>query len=265
MAALQMADIVRERRASSWDSHNDAVKSLRHQILQNQLGEIELPMDGDVEARRVEHDAKGPGFSITDSPTPWSWKSMLAALKPADLEKVVGHGIVSASVKRRHGSYDHVFAAVAVDKGWSWPGSDTEPPPIVDFAFRRVDGSTVLVHPRRGKKKLVDIVLEGSKAVGDHPPKGFGKSEGRSTYRRYKTGAFSDRAFELGEAAAVYPKVAATPWRPEVAGLRDGPAVAGPSGEGNVPSPAFVTGPRSRARVAKGRRRRRPLSRPPPP
>lgn len=238
MAATQMADIVREQagKVTQWESHNDALKSFRHQILQHQWGEIDLPMEGEVEARRVEHDAKGPGFSITDSLTPWSWKGMLAAMKPADAERAVGPGIVSASVKRRQGSYDHVFAAVAVSKGWSWPGSDTEPPPVVDFAFRRVDGSTVLVHPRR-KKGTVDIVVEGPKAVGVHPPKGFGKSQGRGTFRRYKTGAYDpDRAFEPGEAAAVYPRVAATPWVGSgAAGPRDGPAVAGPSGEGNVP------------------------------
>jgi hypothetical protein len=203
-------------------------------------------MDGDALVYRVVHDAKGPGFNVPDSPIPWSWKGMLVAMKPDDAARAVGPGIASVSAKRRRGSYDHPFAAVAASKGWSWPGSDLEPPPIIDFAFLRVDGSTMLVHPRR-KKRAVDIVLQGQKPVGTFPAKGFGKSEGRGTFRRYKTGAYdADAAFEPGEAATGYPRVMGDRWGgPAVAdqaaaaakaaaAAAQGPAVAGPSGGGNV-------------------------------
>jgi hypothetical protein len=260
--AMQLADILRDSAASEWESHNFALKAFRHRLLQDALGELTFPTEGRamVMARQVQHDAKGPGFEVLDAVLPWSWKDMLASMKTDVQARVVGTGITSVSVRRRGPkSYDHAFAAVAASKGWTWPGSDREPPPIVDFAVRRSDGTTILVHPRK-KRGQCDVIEDGGIPVSKTPAKGYGKSDGRGTFQSYLSVAYHETAFTPGFGSATYPTARAAVAAPAGGGRGGGGASAGAA----VAAPAGG-GDRSALPAVKGKGRGFPPPRQPPP
>ncbi len=280
--AMQLADILKDGEASQWSDHNFALKAFRHRLLQEALDALTFPMMGRavVMARKVQHDAKGPGFEVTDELLPWSWKDMLAAMKTDVQKRIVGPGIIAVSVQRRGPqSYDHAFAAVAVSKGWTWPGSDREPPPIVDFVVRRSDGSTICVHPRK-KRGKVDIIVHGGVPVSTSPANGYGKSDGPGTFRRYRSGAYDpDAAFTPGIGHGTYPTAVAKPAgggdgaraavADQNAGSSDLPVVMGTSSGASIPPPQRPPPPppQNNPRLANATTKAPPthLPRPPPP
>ncbi len=244
LLAMELASILKDSTGSSWTDHNFALKALRHRLLQESLGELTFPIVGQtaVAVNLIQHDAKGPGFEVTDEIGSWSWKDLIAALPKTTQDRIVGTGITGVSVKRRGPkSYDHAFAAVAASKGWTWPGSDKEPPPIVDFAFYRSDGSIILVHPRK-KRGQVDIIVEAGVPVTETPAKGWGKSDGPGTFRYFRDGAYADSAFTPGFGYQEYPKgradLAGGAWSAvadQSACSSDLPVVMGQSGGASVP------------------------------
>mgnify|MGYP000565185416 CR=1 FL=1 len=79
----------------------------------------------------------------------WDWRALVAGMSKADRDRLFeDQDITAVAVAQRPGSYDHHMASAAKKNNWAHFC-----PEIVDFAFCRGDGNTVLVHPRWKKKK----------------------------------------------------------------------------------------------------------------
>ncbi len=192
-----------------WANHNGALKFFRDQVIQDEAGmPVELALDRPADVRLVEHGAR-QNYAFGGWST-WDWRTFVLALRPEEQAEGVGPGITAVRVQRRPGSYDHHMAVAAREHGW--PSHMTE---IVDFAFVRADGITVLVHPRWRKKGKLEVIRlpPDSVAARQVPVKGAGRSDGPGTYRRITSAAYSDTAFARPGAPVVtgQPATAAAP------------------------------------------------------
>ena len=108
----------------------------------------------------------------------WDWRTFVASMSPAERDCLFGRQLITAvAVELRPGSHDPDMAVAAKENGW-----DDLCTEIVDFAFRRGDGSTVLVHPLRKRRKGVGVhsqlkPIESSNPVPVIPDKGRGNSD----------------------------------------------------------------------------------------
>lgn len=192
-----------------WSSHNGALKYFRDQVIQDVAGmPVELALDRPADVRTVEHGVK-QNYTFGGWST-WDWRTFILALRPEEQTAVVGAGITAVRVQRRPGSYDHHMAVAAREHGWQHHVEE-----IVDFAFARADGTTVLVHPRwrrKGKLEVIQLPAD-SAAVRMVPEKGPGRSDGPGTYKRITSAAYSDAAFARPAAPVVtgQPAAAADP------------------------------------------------------
>ena len=181
-----------------WSNHSGALKYFRDRVLTGEVPSKVLTTDEQVQ--RVVH---GPRQNYWFGEWgQWDWRSFVDAISPEDRERLFeGHEITAVAVERRAGSYDHHMAMAAKENHWMNACEE-----IVDFAFRREDGNTVLVHPRWRKKGCgFDFLmkpLEPSQPVPIIPNKGRGKSDGKGTYVRVTSAAYSADSYGLPAAAA---------------------------------------------------------------
>ena len=83
----------------------------------------------------------------------WDWRAFVAAMSQAERDRLFeGQLITAVAVERRPGPHCRNMAVAVKEKG-----RDDLCTEIVDFAFRRGDGRTVLVQPLRKKKKGVGV------------------------------------------------------------------------------------------------------------
>ena len=132
----------------------------------------------------------------------WDWRSFVAGMGNEQRDKLFeGHRIIAVAVERRVGCPDHNMCVAA--KTFGWIDSCWE---LVDFAFCRGDGRTVLVHPDWKKKgcgfKRLMKLVEPSEPVPIIPAKGKGMSDGKGTHKRIMTAAYSAAAFSPVGAAS---------------------------------------------------------------
>ena len=132
----------------------------------------------------------------------WDWRSFVAAMTKEQRDKLFeGHRIIAVAVERRAGCPDHNMAVAA--KAFGWIDYCEE---LVDFAFCRGDGRTVLVHPEWKKKgcgfKSVMKPVWPSEPVPIIPANGRGMSDGKGAHKRVTTAAYSLAAFSPVDAAS---------------------------------------------------------------
>jgi hypothetical protein len=106
-----------------------------------------------IQSIQVGDPSKGcaHGIQADGRKVAWSWRAFVAAMQPADAERVVGPGLIGISMCPRLGTFDHHRAQVAKSFGEDLSACEGRPP-IWDFEFYRSDGTFVLVHPRPGDR-----------------------------------------------------------------------------------------------------------------
>jgi hypothetical protein len=184
--------------AVPWSNHSGALKYFRDRVLTGEVPSKVLTTDEQVQ--RVVHGPR-QNYWFGDWGQ-WDWRSFVGAISPEDRERLFeGYEITAVAVERRAGSYDHHMAMAAKENHWMNACEE-----IVDFAFRREDGNTVLVHPRWKKKgcgfDFLKKPLEPSQPVPIIPNKGRGQSDGKGTYVRVTSAAYSADSYGLPAAAA---------------------------------------------------------------
>ena len=140
---------------------------------------------------------KGTGmeYSFKHGQTqPWSWRQMLAALKPPARHLILGNpplGVARLTCEPVCGSYDHKRWHAAVLAGRPYgPEVDV---PVWDFFLTRSDDTCVRFHTNFTNNKV-----EVAEVTGRHQPielpkppnNGKGKSDGRGTYSRHVKGNY---------------------------------------------------------------------------
>ena len=138
----------------------------------------------------INHDAKGMGWGWKDETRLWSWHEMIAQLTPESMELVVqgpdgrSSGLVGCSFAMRPNSYDHGRShMIKVNTG----EAPTIKLPIWDFVVHRADGTAIRLHPEWSKPRFPSFASEGYESAVAGPIMGYGNSDGRGTYFRYKT------------------------------------------------------------------------------
>ena len=122
---------------------------------------------------------------------PWSWREMLAGLRPDAMAAIVGTeeqgGVVSVTCEPLKDSYDHKRHHAAKEAGRPYPAD--APVPVWDFVVTRFDGSAVRFHTSQTKNKveIASVMARPNYPTNDMaPPKGRGESTGRGCYCHYK-------------------------------------------------------------------------------
>ena len=168
--------------------HNGALKYFRESA--EQLGNDYVQLDTESEVRAIKHAAKGMAFEIDwDNTEKWSWLEMVAQLTNESIDIVVkgpdnrSRGLIGCSVQSRPNTYDHKrhHALVAEKK------QQNKKLAIWDFVLHREDGSAIRLHPNWSNTKVETIALESHADEVEPPVAGLGKSDGRGTYKKYKT------------------------------------------------------------------------------
>ena len=130
----------------------------------------------------------------------WSWHEMVAQLDPASMWVVVegtdgrSGGLVACTFAIRPNSYDHKRSHMLKETTGRAPNVRL---PVWDFVLHRDDGTGLRLHPRwsppgKGKKskksrpEVETFELGGHAAPVPVPDAGFGRSDGRGTYRWQK-------------------------------------------------------------------------------
>ena len=172
--------------------HNAALKYWR--ALKERTGDPfgSPPVDLLVDSRvcEVQHEAKGMDYAIQwQTERPWSWLEMVAQLTDESIASVVkgnegrSGGLVGCSFAPRPGSYDHKRHHQLKAKGEN-PNTKL---PIWDFVLHRDDGSAIRLHPQWSNTKVETYSVEGHAVDVEPPQRGLGASDGRGTYKFYKT------------------------------------------------------------------------------
>ena len=110
-----------------------------------------------------------------------------------------GRGLVSCECAPRPGSYDHKRHAALRAEG----KLQDRRLPVWDFVLRRADGTGIRLHPQWSHKVVETIEVDGHTDPVEPPRKGFGRSEGRGTFRKYvNIGATGSLKFDHEKAPA---------------------------------------------------------------
>ncbi len=111
---------------------------------------------------------------------PWSWKRFLAALKPDDMERVVGPGIARFGLCGFPDTYDHKRHTAATRAGRPQK-PDLQ---VWDFIVVRTDNTGVACHPDLKSRKvgIRDLTVWPTSAP---PAAGRGGSDGHGTFRGF--------------------------------------------------------------------------------
>ena len=113
----------------------------------------------------------------------WSWWDLVGQMDAQSIEYVVEDGVntrglVGCKFRLRPGSYDH-------SRQVQIPGQGPQLR-IWDFVLKRSDGTAVRLHPEWSKLTVRTFAVEGEGET-EIPRNGLGMSDGRGTFRYYKT------------------------------------------------------------------------------
>ena len=152
---------------------------------------LDFPPEGPTAVAVIKHADKGMAWEFSqDEWTEWFWHEMIAQLDDASMRTVVtgpdgrSRGLTGCSFVIRPNSYDHQrHHMMKVTTGN--PG--TTKLPHWDFVVCRADGSAIRLHPEWSKPHVASFESEGHTEEVTPPRAGLGRSDGRGTYRHYKT------------------------------------------------------------------------------
>ena len=137
----------------------------------------------------IDHDAKGMAWKWKDETRMWSWHEMIAQMTEESRATVVNGpqgrscGVVGCSFAVRPNSYDHGRSHMLKETS----RAPSVKLPIWDFVVHRADGTAIRLHPEWSKPRFPSFAAEGHGEVVQPPRAGLGRSDGRGTYRSYKT------------------------------------------------------------------------------
>jgi len=115
----------------------------------------------------------------------WSWKRFLTQIREPERSMVIGCGIVDFVAACTLGSYDHRMAHAMVQLQTPYPPGVR--PPIWEFVAVRADGSMMTLKPdwkgyQLSAHEWTSTLVERRRwATG--PSAGYGRSDGRGTYK----------------------------------------------------------------------------------
>ena len=92
-------------------------------------------------------------------------------------------GVVGCSFAVRPNSYDHSRSHMLRQKS----SASLVKLPIWDFVVHRADGTAIRLHPEWSQPRFPSFAEEGHGEVVQPPRAGLGRSDGRGTYKIYKT------------------------------------------------------------------------------
>ena len=168
----ELVEIAQRSPLQAWSLNSQALKFVRWMCEQppgviKGNGILPLPLEHLVLIGKIEHAAKGPGFSF-DSPAvagqfeDWSAAQFITQLRPDALR---GLALVSLGVKKLDlvgfpDSVDKMRMTAAMQGGVQFGGDVI--PPLWDFVLTRGDGATFCLHPSwRGYKcKVTQITSQ---------------------------------------------------------------------------------------------------------
>ena len=198
------AEMIRAHAAMSpaqpFERSNEALKHFRDCL---EIGfaptahELNLELEPNTIAIRKVTHGSGEEFQFEQgaAAVPFSWSQMLL-LTGLSFDEVVGVGVMAVKMFARPDSYDHQRAAAyRKQHGGQQPSTK---PPLWDFLVMRADGTGVLLHPPWKKKRAIKILPlhDMPHAVSPVPRSGLGMSDGKGTYRRTTSAAYTSRAKE---------------------------------------------------------------------
>ena len=189
--------------------HNACLKGIRHSLEHNpdfhnpadpfETPPFATPVGGNMKVPGIHHADVGMEFMVRDEwNVPWSWHEMVAQLDAASMEFVVNGpdgrsgGLLGCSFAVRPNSYDHKRSHEIFLRTGTAPDVRL---PVWDFVLHREDGSGIRLHPqwspenRPGMKKkkprpeITTFDMDGHDEPVEVPGAGFGRSDGRGTYR----------------------------------------------------------------------------------
>ena len=145
-----------------WALNNQALKCLRW-VNEDPVGvptcrRWEFDFAGLLTIGVMDHDVKGPGFSLTAAACVgqsqfWSPAQFLSQLRSSSVEEfgLKEHGVKQLTFECMPGSLDKLRLLAAQQAGDPFPAGAT--PPIWDFVLTRGDGEQYALHPRHHKFK----------------------------------------------------------------------------------------------------------------
>ena len=141
---------------------------------------------------------KGMEYSFVPKATqPWSWREMLAGLRPDAMAAIVGTeeqgGIVSVTCEPLWDAYDSKRHHAAKKAKPPRPYPKDAPVLVWDFVVTRLDGSAVRFHTSQthNKVEIASVMARPNYPTNDMaPPKGRGQSTGRGCYCHYKKATY---------------------------------------------------------------------------
>ena len=146
---------------------------------------VDLTYSDPIEIGVIEHEQKGQNYWFTERRQQWSWRQMLAGMRPDDKTQLLGdprNGVVRIWLAPIPESYDHNRATLWKANGWAFSGDDGEFL-LWDFFVERDDGITKRFHPAwKGTK--VKVSDANAPPEGKPPPNGKGKKYKPGTHKR---------------------------------------------------------------------------------
>ena len=168
-----------------WRQHNAALKWFRLRCERERIDEGFLFSNSHVTAvAAIVHPAGMQYWFVEEEMREWSWHEMVAQLDRKSLTYVVegdnrSRGLVGCEFRPRRNSYDHARQVQG--------DAPNHQLPDWDFILVRSDGSAVRLHPDWNKPKIPTFAVQGHDEPVEIPLKGLGKSDGKGTFRRYRT------------------------------------------------------------------------------
>ena len=147
---------------------------------------VELTHRDPIPIGVIQHEKGTPRYSFSAQRQPWSWRQMLAGMRPDDKTQLLGdprNGVVRIWLAPIPASYDHNRATLWKSQGWEFSG-DVDEFLVWDFFVERADGIARRFHPAWTTTKV-------KVSEGDVPPKGTPPANGKGkNIRKARISAF---------------------------------------------------------------------------
>lgn len=159
---------------------------------------MDFPKHDSVQIAEIEHAKSGMTWQFgPERSTEWSWHEMVAQFDPASMKEAVqgpdgrSRGLVGCSFEIRPNSYDHKRSHMLKETTGHWPKFRL---PVWDFVLHRDDGTGMRLHPQwsppgqnnKSRPQVETYALQGHTNPVPVPEHGYGRSDGRGTYRWQK-------------------------------------------------------------------------------
>jgi hypothetical protein len=148
-----------------------------------------------MDIQKIDHP-KGMDYCFLAETVKWHWTELIAQM---DMESKIfvcrgpekrSSGVTHCSFEIRPNSYDHKRMHANRSSGVTpvVEGAFDGKLPVWDFVIHRDDDTGIRLHPGWSSPKIESYDIAGHTDPVEPPKRGFGKSDGRGTYKHYKDG-----------------------------------------------------------------------------